>query len=237
MREVSSAIIQKTLKHLEERKKIIDFDTLGRTLAYSPFVPRVDRDFFVRETQKESQPKLAYQWIISPYEFCQAPENYLYQGYQNEQDYRFDAYWLDLWSAFLDTDFDDRLMGFNLLESISLLRRHSTLPIIHCNVFLQPYQILESALFGADALMMPASIVSAKELQSLLDFAYRLGFVVFVGVENQNDLKKAIFSGANTLFVGREHIEEILTLIPQSCVIASDSDNQYGVDLCIKNFN
>lgn len=233
VKEVNSEMIQKTLKHLEERKKIIDFDTLGRTLAYSPFVPRVDRDFFVRE----SHIKIAYKWVISPYEFCQAPENYLYQGYQNEQNDNFDVYWLDLRSAFLNADFDSNLTSFNLLETISLLRRHSTLPIIHCNAFLQPYQILESALFGADALMMPANIVSAKELRSLLDFAYKLGFVVFVGVEDQNDLKKAIFSGANTLFVGQECIKEILTLIPRSCVIASDSDDSYGVDLYIKKFN
>lgn len=233
VKEVNSEMIQKTLKHLEERKKIIDFDTLGRTLAYSPFVPRVDRDFFVRK----SRIKTAYEWIISPYEFYQAPENYLYQGYQNEQNDNFDVYWLDLRSAFLNADFDGNLTSFNLLETISLLRRHSTLPIIHCNAFLQPYQILESALFGADALMMLANIVSAKELRSLLDFAYKLGFVVFVGVEDQNDLKKAIFSGANTLFVGQECIKEILTLIPHSCVIASDSDDLYGVDLYIKKFN
>ncbi len=34
--------------HLAKRKGVIDFETLGRTLAYSPFLPRFEREFFAR---------------------------------------------------------------------------------------------------------------------------------------------------------------------------------------------
>ena len=234
---MNDEVIKQTLRRVEEHKKRIDFDTLGRTLAYSPFVSRVNRDFFVRQ----AQPKIAYHCVISPQAFFQAPESHLYEAHQKEQHYHFDAYMLDLWSAFLDCDDSQKiyenLLGANLLESISLLRRHSTLPIIHSDIFLESYQILESALFGADALMLPAQTLTAKELQAILDFAYKLELAVFVWVNEPSELKKAIFSGANMLFVKSEDIDSLLPLIPHSQIIASDIVNDYGVDLQIKMFD
>ncbi len=54
----------------------------------------------------------------------------------------------------VDSKVDSSTLGM-ALESISLLRRHSTLPIIHADLFVDSYQILESALFGADSLLIP----------------------------------------------------------------------------------
>lgn len=120
------------------------------------------------------------------------------------------------------------------LESISLVRRHSSLPIIHADIFLDPYQILESALFGADALLLPARGLDSKRLRELLSFASRLGLECFVEVGDKSELKTAIFSGARMLYMADSALKSLLELVPNSQIIASDSTQEYGVDVWIR---
>ena len=111
------------------------------------------------------------------------------------------------------------------------------MPIIHADIFLDAYQILESALFGADTLLFSAAALESKALKELLQFAWRLSFDVFVAVRDKDELKKAIFSGANMLFIPQEKFGELLSLVPNSQVIATDCFDEYGVDMWILSKN
>lgn len=249
------------------RKNMIDFETLGRTLAYSPFLPRVDREFFARDASgnksenqagkmdaesalstHSSQPKIAGCLNIRPLIFAQSPESHLFEASSLENKQKIESYVLDLCGMFTQGfDAGSENQGgdlsaeqvaldsqINILESISLLRRHSTLPIIHADVFFEEYQILESALFGSDALLFPASVPSAKELSAMLNFARRVNLESFVYVRDSGELKKAIFSGASMLFIPESSLESLLPLIPNTQIIASDSAQEYGVDVHIR---
>lgn len=242
---------------------MIDFETLGRTLAYSPFLPRVDRKFFVRDEPERQigidsvssvphcQPKNVRCLSIEPLAFTQSPETHLFEASKLESEQGFESYVLDLCGMFAqkfnvmrEVKNEGRGSGatqkisldsqINILESISLLRRHSTLPIIHADVFFEEYQILESALFGSDALLFPASVPNAKELSAMLNFARRVSLESFVYVRDSGELKKAIFSGASMLFIPESSLEILLPLIPNTQIIASDSAQEYGVDVHIR---
>lgn len=249
----SPALLEGIQEALRKRKAVIDFETLGRTLAYSPFLPRVERAFFVREsnlTKTESipsdsipKPKVARCLEINPLEFAHNPENHIYQASKLESecersDGGFEAYVLDLCGMFgrdaNPTKSQKLDIQANPLESISLLRRHSVLPIIYADIFVDEYQVLESALFGADALMFPASVSSSKELSHILNFARRVSLESFVYVGDSDELKKAIFSGASMLFIPAHCLDALLPLVPNTQIIASDSVQEYGVDLHIR---
>ena len=60
---------------------------------------------------------------------------------------------------------------------------------------------------------------------------WRLSSDVFVAVRDKDELKKAIFSGANMLFIPQEKFGELLSLVPNSQVIATDCFDEYGVDM------
>lgn len=252
---LSSDSLQALRESLHRRKGMIDFETLGRTLAYSPFLPRVTREFFAREQAtgvdsdiSASPPKLTRCLSISPRAFAKSPESHLFEASQLEETQHFESYLLDLCGMFArdsnggfgangdgrQTSLEAFADQVNLLESISLLRRHSTLPIIHADVFFEEYQVLESALFGSDALLLPASVPSAKELSAILHFARRVSLESFVYVRDSSELKKAIFSGASMLFIPESSLESLLSLVPNSQIIASDSMQEYGVDVHIR---
>ncbi|MCX2717770.1 indole-3-glycerol phosphate synthase [Helicobacter sp. MIT 21-1697] len=230
----SATAIECALQSLKARKALIDFDTLGRTLAYSPFMPRIERSFFVRESGKP--PKIAQRVYIESTSFSIDALEPIQRAYTLEEQMEilghFQAYMLDLCEVMGDSH-----TLSSPLESIALLRRHSRLPIIHSDIFLDEYQILESALFGADTLLIPAQPLSAKSLSKLLVFARRLSFEPFIGVRNKDELKMAIFSGASMLFIPQDAFVELLSLVPNTQVIATDYPDEYGVDMWIQSEN
>lgn len=211
--------------HLAKRKAIIDFEALGRTLAYSPFMPRFEREFFARVSP--NLPKKAISFSVQS-DFDEI--GFLEVASEAEQKGYNDIFLLDLRMRYLKHDINEVDLA---LESISLLRRHSTLPIIHADLFVDEYQILESALFGADNLLIPCGLHSAKSLSVLLQFARRLGFEPFVEICNKDELKRAIFSGASMLFIHKDSFETLLSLVPNSQIIATNHYNDYGVDVQI----
>ncbi|TLD91723.1 indole-3-glycerol phosphate synthase [Helicobacter magdeburgensis] len=229
--------------HLAKRKSVIDFETLGRTLAYSPFLPRFEREFFARA--RANPPKNAIRFEIQGnfdevgfLEMASETEqNSIKNGKQNGGN---EMFLLDLRMQYMpcvsgdcvDSKVDFSTLGM-ALESISLLRRHSTLPIIHADLFVDSYQILESALFGADSLLIPCGLHSAKTLSELLQFARRLNLEPFVEVCDKDELKRAIFSGASMLFIHKDSFEALLSLVPNSQIIATNHHNDYGVDVQI----
>lgn len=224
--------------HLAKRKGVIDFETLGRTLAYSPFLPRFEREFFARA--RANPPKNAIRFEIQG-DFDEVA--FLEMASGAEQKEHNDMFLLDLRKQYMpympcvsgdcvDSKVDSSTLGM-ALESISLLRRHSTLPIIHADLFVDSYQILESALFGADSLLIPCGLHSAKTLSELLQFARRLNLEPFVEVCDKDELKRAIFSGASMLFIHKDSFEALLSLVPNSQIIATNHHNDYGVDVQI----
>lgn len=221
----SEEYIKCVKESIEWRKSVIDFDTLGKTLAYSPYMPRVGRDFFIRV----DKPKTAKKFTIESFNDS---SHFLQEVLHLEEKHGdFHAYMLDLCTYCENTESKEALF---FLESISLLRRYSTLPIIHVDIFIDKYQILESALFGADAIFIFPKLLEGKALLELINFARKLELNVFVSVDDKDELKKAIFAGADMLFIPKEHFETILSLVPNTKVIATNYIGEYGVDMWIK---
>ena len=211
--------------HLAKRKTIIDFEALGRTLAYSPFMPRLEREDCKRVSP--NPPKKAIRFEIQG-DFDEVA--FLEVASEAEQKRHNDMFLLDLRMRYVKHDINEVDLA---LESISLLRRHSTLPIIYADLFVDEYQILEAALFGADNVFIPCALHSGKSLSVLLQFARRLGFEPFVEICDKDELKRAIFSGASMLFIHKDSFEALLSLVPNSQIIATNHHNDYGVDVQI----
>lgn len=213
--------------HLAKRKTIIDFEALGRTLAYSPFMPRLEREDCKRVSPNPSKKAIRFeiQGDFDEVAFLEVASEVEQKGHN-------DMFLLDLRMQY--THLQDHCETLSdALESISLLRRHSTLPIIHADLFVETYQILESALFGVDSLLIPCALHSAKTLSELLGFARRLNLEPFVEVCDKDELKRAIFSGASMLFIHKDSFEALLSLVPNSQIIATNHHNDYGVDVHI----
>lgn len=86
------------------------------------------------------------------------------------------------------------------LETLAMLRCHTDLPLLRKDFVVDPYQILEARCAGADAVLLIAALLEAVDLEFLRLEAERLGMDALVEVHNEEELRKALDTGAG--FVG-----------------------------------
>lgn len=230
------------LSALKKRESLLDFDALGRTLAYCPFTSRVSLEDF---TRKDSGANRACELLPDElYAFIQGAQEAEKEIERKTQENKNAFFYIDTLKIllFLEQGASEKQtkaqtkhaknLTFEHLEFLSHLRRYTSLPIIHKSAFVSEYEILESALYGADCVLLESSLLSAKELKNLTLFASRLMLTPICIVRNSTEVKKAIFAGAQALYLPSKSYDSLLSLLPQSCVIFSHLAPQtHGLDV------
>ncbi|WP_104740931.1 indole-3-glycerol phosphate synthase [Helicobacter bizzozeronii] len=212
----------KTLQaYLELKKSLTPFELLGRSLAYNPYVPRLALEDLKRPPSQEIAHSILYLDAGWDLEF-------LLEKLSQADKAR--ALLLDFTPLYTQ--------GMPALEALDLLgyiRRLSPKPLIHKDYFIDPYQILESLVHGADALLLNASLL-AKNLKEILEYSVRLGLLGIVQVATPKELKTSILAKAPALYFP-QNFNTLLELTPQRPLIFKDLDdlvpnaqNSYGAD-------
>lgn len=106
-------------------------------------------------------------------------------------------------------------------------------PVLRKDFILDPYQIYESRLCGADAVLLIADLLSKDKLAELLEIAESLGLDCLVEAHSEKELKKVLklkapIIGINnrdlrTLEVDLKTTEKLFTLIPKDKVVVVES--------------
>jgi len=127
---------------------------------------------------------------------------------------------------------DERFFEGNL-KILKELRERVTLPLLRKDFIIDEYQIYESLCWGADAILLIADILTEEELTGFYRIAKDLGMDVLVEVHSEEDVEKALKSGAsiiginnrdlNTFRVDLSVTQRLIRLIPENKVKVSES--------------
>lgn len=108
-----------------------------------------------------------------------------------------------------------------------------SLPVLRKDFILEAYQIYESRLYGADAVLLIADLLSKEKLSELMELAHGLGLDCLVEVHSEKELKKALslkvpLIGINnrdlhTLEVDFKNTERLFPLIPKGNAVIVES--------------
>ena len=119
------------------------------------------------------------------------------------------------------------------LETLRELKGKITLPILRKDFIIDEYQIYESVYWGADAILLIANILTEEEISNFYKLAKSLGMDVMVEVHSEEDLEKAIKSGAaiiginnrdlSTFKVDLSATQRLIRLIPPNKIKVSES--------------
>jgi indole-3-glycerol phosphate synthase len=82
------------------------------------------------------------------------------------------------------------------LEDLRAARAAAALPVLRKDFIVDPYQVVESRAAGADAVLLIAAAVSARELSALYGCATDLGLAALVEVHDERGLDVAMALGA-----------------------------------------
>lgn len=118
-------------------------------------------------------------------------------------------------------------------EYLKEVRKATRLPILRKDFIIDPYQIYEARVIGADAVLLIAALLDTETLVSFMSIAKSLGLHCLTEVHNEVELQSAIKSGANiiginnrdlaTFRVSLDTTKNLVGRLPKSVVKVSES--------------
>jgi len=119
------------------------------------------------------------------------------------------------------------------LAHIREVKEITNLPILRKDFIIDPYQVYESALYGAEAILLIADILSKEELKKFLSLSKKLKLDAVVEVHNEEDIKKALLADAKIIGINNRDLHtfkvdldvtaRLISAIPEDKIIISES--------------
>lgn len=119
------------------------------------------------------------------------------------------------------------------LEYIKKIKENISLPILRKDFIIDEYQIYESVAAGADAILLIAELLSSNELSHFYSIASSLGLDVLMEVHNEEDVEKALATGASMIGINNRDLhtfkidigvtQKLVRLLPQNKIKVSES--------------
>lgn len=127
---------------------------------------------------------------------------------------------------------DERFFEGNI-KILKELKSRVTLPLLRKDFIVDEYQIYESLYHGADAILLIAQILTEAELGKFYRIAKDLGMDVMLEVHNEEDLEKALKTGASIIGINNRDLstfkvdisttQRLVRLIPGNKIKVSES--------------
>ena len=207
---------------MAKREKEFSLDWLGRSLAFNPYAPR-DVKAYLTATKEDPYKIIAEVKKASPSKGVIRKDFdplFIAQEYSRAG--------VDAISVLTEPHFFQ-----GNLEYLTGIRRYVPTPLLRKDFIFCEYQLVEALAFGADFVLLIAKMLTKKELKDLLNYTWHLGINALVEVHDKDDLKNAIYAGAEIIGINHRNLdtfemdmtlsEKLMPLIPNGKIIVAES--------------
>jgi indole-3-glycerol phosphate synthase len=126
---------------------------------------------------------------------------------------------------------EDHFLGS--VDYFKQIRQMSNLPMIRKDFIIDPYQIFEAKVIGADCILLIAAILNDRELKLFYDLAYALGMDALVEVHDEEEMKRAVGLDAKIIGVNNRNLKDftidlnttkrLAAMVPEGTLLVSES--------------
>ena len=126
----------------------------------------------------------------------------------------------------------------NFLKEVKIV---TNIPVLRKDFIFDPYQIYESYLAGADAILLIATVLNQKTLSALVDLTHKLGMECLVETHTKEDIDKVIKTKAKiiginardlkTFEVSLDTIVNLAKEIPKDRIVVAESGIETRADV------
>jgi indole-3-glycerol phosphate synthase len=127
------------------------------------------------------------------------------------------------------------------LEHLEQVRAAVAVPLLRKDFIVEPYQILEAAAFGADAILLIAAALDGPRIRALLTGAAHVGLACLVEVHDADELRLAADAGAGVIGVNSRNLktlavdpalhERLCPLMPKTAIAVAESGLRTRADV------
>jgi indole-3-glycerol phosphate synthase len=118
-------------------------------------------------------------------------------------------------------------------EYLKQARAACSLPVLRKDFIIDPWQVLEARVMGADCILLIVAALELAELQQLENLARELSLDVLVEVHDEAELELALQTDARLIGVNNRNLKSFVTdiavserirpLIPADCLMVTES--------------
>jgi indole-3-glycerol phosphate synthase len=91
-------------------------------------------------------------------------------------------------------------------EDLKIARETTTLPVLRKDFLISAYQIFESAVMEADAVLLIVRILEQEQLKDYLSLCDELQMDALVEIHSEDDLEKATWAGARLIGINNRNL-------------------------------
>ncbi len=113
------------------------------------------------------------------------------------------------------------------LDDLLLARASVEIPILRKEFIIDEYQILEAKAFGADVILLIASILSKEEIKQFSELAKSLHLDVLLEVHNLEELQKSIMPSLDMLGVNNRNLKTFEVSLDTSKTLATEISDEF----------
>ena len=121
------------------------------------------------------------------------------------------------------------------------LKKAISLPILRKDFIIDEIQLREAFIYGADAILLIARILSQLQLKEFIAMSRELGMAPLTEVHDEDDLEKALACGAEIIGINNRDLDSfkvdigttfaLAPLVPKNHILVSESGIENGEDI------
>ena len=197
-------------KEVEERKRILSFNTLRskELLETRDFKKAIEREgiSIIAEIKSSSPSAGAIRKNINHIHIAK-----LYE---------------DNGASAISVLTDRNFFGGNN-NHITAIKREITLPILRKDFIIDEYQIYESRYIGADAILLIARILTLEQIKQFIQTAKKIGLCCLVEVHNSCELEKILLTNPDIIGINNRDLDTLQIDLNNSLIIKKMIPDEY----------
>jgi len=133
----------------------------------------------------------------------------------------------------------DFFLGSN--EYLEQIKQAVNIPVLRKDFIIDEYQIYESRMIGADAILLICSILAGDTIKAYIEIADQLGMSCLVEAHDEAEIKSAIGAGARVIGVNNRNLKtfevditnsiNLRKLVPAEIIFVSESGISTASDI------
>lgn len=113
------------------------------------------------------------------------------------------------------------------LEFIRRIKNTVSLPILAKDFIVDPYQIYELKVYGADAVLLIAKILNKKKLQQYVELCFEIGLEPIVEIQNRKELDEAIATNTKIIAVNARDLTTFTVDMDKACQLIKSIPKEF----------
>ena len=125
------------------------------------------------------------------------------------------------------------------IDHISLIEKSSNIPILRKDFIIDKYQIYESKVFKADAILLIATILSDSQINEYINIANEIGLDCIIETHSSDELNRAIKIGYPVIGINNRNLNNLSIDINNTIKLIKNVANDFSIigESGIKNYS